>query len=380
MKKRKRICIDINSILPLVSRGYLFGVGRTVYELVTALDKIKEDLPFDIVLYSQNTKNISSKNLGFSFESKHLSLPYRDSINRILSFFAVREHFTKADLWHCPHNSDWVGKLSKTIFTLHDMIMYACLDEYPPEIYKKAQATVLHNMLSCKAIIACSQSTKNDITKYLGVDPDKIHVIYWGINHILFKPLHDKERLKKELNQKFGLDKPYFFSVSCGYGRKNTVELIKAYNLFAEQNPTNDLVLIWNNYGSDIKELIQKNDRIHILKSIGDEDLMKLYNGATATYYPSKYEGFGLPILESMACGTPVVTCKNSSLVEIGSDMAIYSKSEDAEGLRESMENIENNRQDLQDIRSRGIAHASQFTWEKCAKETIKIYKKYLYE
>lgn len=230
----------------------------------------------------------------------------------------------------------------------------------------------------CRAIITCSESSKNDIIRYFDIDPGKIHVTYWGINHALFKPADDKAFLRKELTAKFGINKPYFFACSCNYKRKNTIELIKAYNLLSKQHPENDLVVVWNYYGKDIEELTRDNNRIHLIRRVSDEDLAKLYNGAIATYYPSKYEGFGLPILESMACGTPVVTANNSSLPEIGLDIASYLETNDVDGILSSMEKIENGNAFAPNSIDRGINHASTFTWKRCAEKTLDVYQKYI--
>lgn len=379
--KRNRVYIDINSIVPLKSMGYLTGVGRTTFELIKEIDLIKDELPFDIVLYLQNIRGITPADFGISLPYKNLFLPSRDYINKFISPFHIRTALTKYDLWHCPHNSDYVDNVSKTIFTIHDLIFLTCEGEFPREAVERVQRELPLQLKQSKAVITCSQSTKKDMIKFFDIPADKIHVIYWGINHALFKPFENKKQIKEELNTKFGIDKPYFFSVSCGYGRKNTVKLLKAYHLLLEKNPLNDLIVIWKNYKDDVNELIQSsNGRICALSNISDEDLAKLYNGATATFYPSKYEGFGLPLLESMACGTPVVTCRNSSLEEIGGDIAIYVETEDTESILSVMESIENDKYDRKDIAVRGIIHALKFTWKECAKQTIAVYNKYLYE
>ncbi len=376
----KRLCIDINSVLPLASRGYLTGVGRTTYELLLEFEKMKAEIPFEIVLFSQNTKGITSETLGFSFESKHLNLPYRPQLNKYLSYVNFRERFVNADMWHIPHNSDYVGKLPKTIFTLHDMLMYTCLDEFPEKAYAEAFRTVPKNMRESKAIITCSHSTKNDIVKYMDIDPAKIHVIHWGINHNLFRIFPDKGILKEEISRTFRINNPYFFSVSCGKGRKNTVNLLLAYQELLRSNPENDLVIIWDHFGDDIQNILDSSGgRIHALSGISNEILVKLYNGASLVYYPSKYEGFGLPVLESMACGTPVVTGRNSSLTEVGGEFAIYLESEDIRSIYQTMVCFENGGYDISSIKEGGFRWSEQFRWNNCAKETIKVYQQYLY-
>lgn len=377
--KRKRVCIDINYTLPVFSQGYLTGIGRTALELILELEKLKSSLPFDIVMYSQNTKNITSKSFGLTFQSKHIPLPYREMINYILSIAPVRTKYTQADLWHCPHNADFVDDESKTVFTLHDMIVYRCRNEFPEEVKEKVYKALPPLMQKAKGIITCSHSSKNDIVDLLHVNPDKIKVIPWGVRHDLFHQRMFSTEERTAFLQKTGLPGKYFLSVSCGYGRKNTISLIKSYLKFLHNHPENDLVLVWNNYRKDIPELEDSRykERIHILKAVDDMDLAYLYNLATVTFFISEYEGFGLPVLESMASGTPVVTSPNSSLLELGSDVAFFVEPKDEDAITAQMEYFENH-DDNKNVIDKGIIHASSYTWRKCAEQTIQYYNQLL--
>ncbi|MDR3062473.1 MAG: glycosyltransferase family 4 protein, partial [Dysgonamonadaceae bacterium] len=292
---KRRVCIDINSIVPLIARGFLTGVGRTTLELVKEIDRIKEELPFEIMLYLQNIKGIAPVNFGISLPYKNLFLPSRDSIDRFISPFHIRTTLTKSDLWHCPHNIGQVDNVRKTIFTIHDMIAFRCTGEFEYQGVLKGLKEFPSLLQKSKAIITCSQSSKNDIIELMGVNPDNIQVTYWGVRHDLFKPLVDKEDIRKYLAEKYNINKPYFFAVSCGYGRKNTLQLLEAYVRLLKNNPDNDLVAIWNGYGEDAAQLIGKGrGRIHILNNVRDDDLVQLYNAATSLFFPSSYEGFGL--------------------------------------------------------------------------------------
>jgi glycosyltransferase involved in cell wall biosynthesis len=375
---KKRLVIDVNSIIPLFMQGYLSGIGRTTLELVEEIDRLKSDLPFEIVLYTQNIRGFTPRDFGISLPYRNLFLPSKDYINPYITPFRMRTLLTQYDLWHCPHNDGDVDNVKKSIYTLHDLLVLTCPGEFSEKQAERVRKVLPKKLNKCRAIITCSESSKNDIIRYFDIDPGKIHVTYWGINHALFKPADDKAFLRKELTAKFGINKPYFFACSCNYKRKNTIELIKAYNLLSKQHPENDLVVVWNYYGKDIEELTRDNNRIHLIRRVSDEDLAKLYNGAIATYYPSKYEGFGLPILESMACGTPVVTANNSSLPEIGLDIASYLETNDVDGILSSMEKIENGNAFAPNSIDRGINHASTFTWKRCAEKTLDVYQKYI--
>jgi glycosyltransferase involved in cell wall biosynthesis len=376
--KRKRVCVDVNAVVPLVSRGFLTGVGRTVLELVRAIDRVKNELPFEVLLYMQNIRGVTPSDFGVTLPYRNLFLPVRDYIDRFISPFYVRTLLTGGDLWHCPHNVGQVDDVSRTIFTVHDMIAIRCRGEFADggaELKKKYPLLLQQS----RAVITCSHSSGHDIAELMGVDPQKIHVIHWGVDRELFKPLADRDDVRKYLAERYGLQTPYFFSVSCGYGRKNTLQLLEAYVRLLRNNPCHDLVVVWSGYGQDVARLVEEaQGRVHVLDNLSDCDLVRLYNGATAMFFPSSYEGFGLPVLEAMACGVPVVTCDNSSLKEIGGDAALYVPSPDATDLEREMERFENRRYDPAELSRRGVNRAALFTWEKCAAETLAVYETYL--
>jgi len=197
----------------------------------------------------------------------------------------------------------------------------------------------------------------------------------------VFHYINDKDELKTKINSKFKIKNHYFLSVSCNAERKNTHLLIKAYIQLIEQNPINDLVLVWDNPPESVLRLIEKagiEKRIHFLSNVTDEELAWLYNGTTALFYPSSYEGFGLPIIEAMACGAPVVTCNNSSIPEVGGHAALYMEKPEVENILTFLEKFENGSIDIADLSTKGIKQASCFKWSKTASEYIPIYKKYL--
>ena len=368
----KRLVIDVNSIVPYYVSGQINGIGRTTMELVQSLTKIP-NLPFEIVLYSQNMKGIGGKNLHTPFKNKHLYLPHRVCVDKILAYFPVKELLTRYDIMHIPHNFEYVHKPERCIVTVHDAMFFS----YPENFLNHEFARNNYPKLSkkAKAIITCSENSKKEIAYYMQIPEEKIHVCYWGINHTIFKPYVGKPDSQCPYT-------PFFLSVSCNIGRKNTIAILEAYELLFKHNPNHNLVLIWENVPNNVLNKYTtgkfKNKIFFLNRNIPDDQLAKLYSYATASFFVSKYEGFGLPVLESMACGTPVITCNNSSLPEVGGDAAIYVDPNNIQEISYCMERFENRSYDIESLRHKSIAQAAKFTWRKCAQETIEVYKKCL--
>lgn len=375
----KRLLIDVDSIVPYYVFGKVSGIGRTTLELIQALAKVK-NLPFEIGLYSQNMKGIGGRNTGLPFKSKHLYLPHRENIDKLLAHLPVREWFTGYDLMHIPHNFEYVYRPDKCVVTLHDAL-FMRIQETAFE-HEKMKRLVPPFMHQCRHIITCSEASKRDIIDTMGIMPDKVTVIYWGVKHDIFYPQNDKTAVREHIRTKFELSVPYFLSVSCNAERKRTDVLVRSYlALSKQQQIQHDLVLVWGNPPQSLLGEIQQSgvsQRIHFLKNISDADLALLYNGAKALFFPSSYEGFGLPILEAMACGTPVVTSNNSSLGEVALDAAIYLSEPVFESLIDVMGRFEKDTIDVAPLIKKGLNRASEFTWAKTASETVQVYSKFL--
>ena len=246
-----------------------------------------------------------------------------------------------------------------------------------------AEAIFMPFIQSVNHIITCSESSKKDIIETMHVEPEKISVIYWGIKHHIFKKSsRDKSNIKTEIKAKWELDQDYFLTVSCNTQRKRTDKLIQAYiRLARSKKLKNHLVLIWQSPPKELLEQVKQSgfqDQIHFLSDISDKDLALFYNGATAMFFPSSYEGFGLPVIESMACGCPVITCNNSSLGEIGGDAAIYLTEPVEDSLPEMLDLIDQEKIDLRPYIQKGLIKVKNFKWNKTAEQTLDIYKKAL--
>ncbi|MEN6453282.1 MAG: glycosyltransferase, partial [Prolixibacteraceae bacterium] len=147
-------------------------------------------------------------------------------------------------------------------------------------------------------------------------------------------------------------------------------------------NPEHMLILVWNNPPKSYRDQFSReieSDCIRFEGGINDETLRLLYTGASASFFSSRYEGFGLPVLESMACGTPVITCLNSALPEVGSNAALYIDPDDVRGMADIMEAFEKKTIDRRkDLSKKCLVQAQEFTWEKTARAYLNFYKKHL--
>lgn len=367
----KKLLIDVNSIVPYYVFGKVNGIGRTTLELIQALAKI-DNLPFEVILYSQNMKGIGGRNTGLPFKNCHVYLPHREKIDKLLAKFPMREWLTGYDLMHIPHNFEHVHCPERCVVTIHDAMFFSYPEQFLGHDFARKNYPKLAQ--KAKAILTCSENSKKEIAEYMQIPADKIFVCHWGINHHLFLP-------KPWLPNKYTGNNPYFLSVSCDIGRKNTISVLKAFEQLLKQAPDHDLVLVWRNPPMEIREKYTSSsfkNKIHFVSNITDEELSQLYSSATAMFFPSKYEGFGLPIAEAMASGTPVVTCDNSSLREVGGNAAIYVEPEDIDSMTQIMSQFENKELDIESIKKKSILQASKFTWEACANKTIEVYRKCL--
>ncbi len=376
----KRVAFDVDSLVPYYVTGQMSGIGRATMELVRALDKM-EQLPVQILLYSQNMKGIGARNLGTRFATKHLYLPFRPRVNKAISRLPLRQWLTGCDLYHIPHNFDYVHRPDKCIVTLHDALFFTC----PQEAFNFEFARREYPRLArrCRGIITCSLSSKRDIVQYMNVPEEKIEVIPWGVNHSIFHPASPSTGTPATATA----GERTFLCVSCSTGRKNTLNVIKAYALFmqrlapADRPQAHRLTLVWNRPSTEVHALIRQHgieDKVTFLAGIGDEALADLYRQASCFFFPSRYEGWGSPLLEALACGTPAVTCRNSSLPEVGGDAAYYVDPDGIEEMASYMQQFEEGTLLKADREAACLAQAARFSWERCAEQTVAYYTRSL--
>lgn len=230
------------------------------------------------------------------------------------------------------------------------------------------------------SLIVSSQSTKEDLISYFGTPPDKINVIYLGVDRSVFYPREPDEKILR----KYGIANNYLMYVGNDNPRKNLKTLILAYSqIFREIDQ--DLVLIGPINQENLTKIIKGQDinrseellnRIILPGYVEFEDLPILYSGASAFVLPSLYEGFGLPLLEAMACGTPVIASNNSSLQEVAGDAGLLiDDPRNPQQISEKILDITEDSELREKYKNRGLLQVEKFRWDLTVEKTIEVYK-----
>lgn len=225
-------------------------------------------------------------------------------------------------------------------------------------------------------IIAVSNDLKKRLLKYLYVPESKIIVIYEGIDHETFKPL-DNTSLDR-VHSKYALKNPYILHVSNFSMRKNPYTLFNTFCYLVREGFEGELIIIGSGWRNSVSEnLIQAlgiDGKVRILGRVPMKDLVALYNLAELAFFPSYHENFCFPLVEAMACGTPVVASSVYSIPEVVGNAAILRKPDDHIGFSNDIKSILEDEDLMEQMRRRGLENAKRFSWQKCAKETIEFY------
>lgn len=311
-----------------------------------------------------------------------------------------RSDLAEIDIYHSPYHAvprmvrQTVG--IRRFLTVHDIIPV----RYPhyfglKKNFRSADFDREFNLLQSLQsidpdtwVICPSRATLDDLGNYLNrrIDPDKTAVIPWAAaDH--FHPCRDAT-VMDAVKLKYGIPRgPYILSLGTLEPRKNIVHLIRSFAQLVAQENLPDLSLVlagaagWD-YGSIFEELTrypQLKQRIIFTGYVADEDLSPLYSGALVFVYPSFYEGFGLPPLEAMQCGTPVITSNTSSLPEVVGGAGIMLNPSDHEGLCQQMLAIYRSSALREELSARSLEQARKFSWTACARQTAAAYRKALY-
>lgn len=368
-----KIGIDISQIV--------YGTGVSTYtrnlvENLLRIDDKNEYILFGSSLRAKKKlKNFIEELSEFkNFEPKLASIPptLLEIMWNNLHVYPLEKFIGEVDVFH---SSDWTqpkiaSLTTKKVTTIHDMVPYLFTSSLPKKISDNQKKRLEHVKKEVDLIIADSQTTKDDVMKFLEIPEEKIKVIYLSADPQFKNQGDDKVN---EVLEKYKIKKPYILSVATQEPRKNIQKLIDVFTQIQLRRPELHLVLS-GKYGWGPG--FHSTENVIWTDYVPKEDLMALYSGCRVFVYPSLYEGFGLPVLEAMACGAPVITSNNSSMAEIAKDAAILVDPRSTSQLTRAIEMLlDLNLENYQKMVRASLYRAKAYNWTKTAQDTLKVYE-----
>ncbi|MEY8685812.1 glycosyltransferase family 4 protein [Bacteroides sp. AN502(2024)] len=339
----------------------------------------------EYVLYApKKRENKRLDKLTKQYQQLQLSYPTTSSWKKLSSLWRVwgvthQLEKEKIDIFHGLSNELPLNihqSEVKSIVTIHDLI-FLRYPQYYHSIDRK-----IYTYKFCKAcenadkIIAISECTKRDIIEFFRIPADKIEVVYQGCDPSFMHPVAEEN--KREVRAKYQLPDHYILNVGSIEERKNALSAVQALMMLPEQI---HLVIVGRHteYTDKVEHFIKENkqeERVHIISNVPFDDLPAFYQLAEIFVYPSRFEGFGIPIIEALYSGIPVVATTGSCLEEAGGPDSIYVHPDDIKGMADAFKQIYADPERKKNMIEKGHSFAKRFSEEKQAEEILNIYKK----
>lgn len=367
-----KIGIDIR---PLSFLNDMAGLYQHIYHLVLNL----------IAIDTRNNYRLLSAFKGFrgevSIDGKYVQrFPCRLS-DFVLDKLSMPIEFLmgKVDIFHGPYFFIPRHIRCKSIVTIHDLMPFRHTEFLRPEWVLSIKKKIYLSVKRADALIAVSNFTKNEIVELLNIPEERIRVIHNGIAQI-FKPVNDTMKIER-VKSKYGVNGSYLLFVGNIEPKKNIERVIYAYlSLRQSLNCKYPLLVVGKKtlYFQSLLEVIRRYNAekdIIFTDVVSNDELACLYSGAQFLIFPSLYEGFGIPVIEAMACGLPVITSNVTSLPEVVGDAALQVDPLSVDDITGAMHSLLYNNELRVTLQRRGFERAKLFSWEKTARETLSVYQ-----
>lgn len=351
------------------------GNERYIEGLIKGLSEIETD-KFSFTLFLNQLADVPDyikNNRKFHIERVSVS-----PVKRLFIDISLKSKFLGLDILHTQYHLPFFSNIPSVI-TLHDVSYITHPEFFPLTQRLKMRFLMPISIRKAKKIITVSNFSKNEILNLYKNIENKVCVIYNGVSEE-FKPL-DSSTVETFL-KKHGITKPYILTVSNLQPRKNLTGLLRAFFtiLNQENNFPCSLVIagkklwLYDEIFSEIRSSAFKN-KVILTDYLQDNELVALYSSAEIFVYVSFYEGFGLPALEAMACGCPVIISEKSSMVEVVENAGIFVNPNNTNEISSAIKKLYFDKTLRTQMKQKAIKQAKKFSWTKCAAETLKIYK-----
>jgi glycosyltransferase involved in cell wall biosynthesis len=285
----------------------------------------------------------------------------------------------RCDVLHCPNGMGPPWSATPIVLTIHDLSLFRY-----PQYHPRARILTTRGLLPrlarrAAAVVAVSEFTRREILSVLHLPPEKVHTIHSAAAE-RFHPVTDPAQLAA-VRQRYTLPERFVLFVGTVEPRKNLQRLVRAFRQVRQRDFPHALILaghsgwLMDDFDAEIEHLGLSNVARR-LGYVADADLPALYSLAELFVYPSLYEGFGLPTLEAMACGTPVLSSNSSALAEVCGDAACLVDPLDEDALADAMASLLRDDERRAELRHKGLGRARQFSWQRTASETMAVYER----
>lgn len=288
------------------------------------------------------------------------------------------------DLFHATDFVMAPNHARRKLLTVHDLAFLFYPDAAMPSLHHYLNTVVPRSVRRAHHLLADSHHTARDLQQEWHIEAERITVVQGAVDHARFRPLHDKAN-QEGVRQRYGIgERPFILGLSRLEPRKNFVRLIEAFHAARQEGKLPHRLVIGGSKGWLYDSIFARVEELGLIDDvlfpgfIADDDLPYLYNMAEFFAYPSLYEGFGLPIVEALACGTPVLTSNNSCLPEAGGPGALYADAESVNSIADALLQLAQNSALRQQLGQDGREHARHFTWERSARQLSGAYEQML--
>lgn len=367
------------------------GSGQYTENLLRELLRLDTENQY-VLFYPSFQRSADSKQLkavSRGFDEHVLATPFDNRSRNLAKLLFEQVAFPLAcrrldlDLAHVPYFASPLFSAVPIVVTVHDLIPLILPAYRGSPIVRLYTRLVAAAARRAEAIITVSQASQRDIVRCLHVPPERVHVTYEAAGETV-QPVEDEAHLAA-IRQKYALPERYLIFLDGFDQRKNLSALLRAFALLVNKQQQARLVIAGKLPGRDsplfpdprrlVRELgVEKT--VTFTGWVPEEDKPALYSGAVAFVFPSLYEGFGLPAVEALACGTPVIVSNRSSLPEVVGEGGILVEPTDVEALAEAMEVLLVDDALRAELRQRALAQAAKFSWKQTAQETLAVYRK----
>ncbi len=357
------------------------GIGRYTYHLIEGLASLYPEEAF-VLIHNPALPNTRYR-LGALTRCPNLELcrvdvPTLSPAEQVVLPWVVRR--LSLDLLHSPYYIKPYWLPCPSVVTIYDLIP-ALYPQHLPSAWARLiyRATTRLALTTARRVITLSQASRRDLVERYGMPAAKVQVTYLAAD-ARFRP--QSAEGVAAVRWKYALPEAYILYVGVNKPHKNLVRLAEAWGVVSRQPAAAGRQLViagyWDPRYPQARERARQlglEDRMRFLGPVAEEDLPALYSGCELFVFPSLYEGFGLPVLEAMACGAPVACSNTSSLPEVAGDAALYFDPTNVEAIAEVLDHAMREPDLRADLRERGLARAMEFSWQETARRTWEIYR-----